>query len=95
MIFDTWQQIIIWCVLGVIAQVGSPLTQAIRVALSQNLGIEIAGRMAVGLTVLISLGLAAFEMYMSGVLQVPTPMTFPAWFTAIFSVSTIYYKLLS
>jgi len=85
-----WQEILMWVVGILILLLGSPLTQWLK----NKIGIK--NQWALVLTGLVSAAVASLELWLGGLLDFSllSIETFPAMFTLVFTVATVYFKLL-
>lgn len=88
--FQTWRDILVLIMTLLVGLLGSGLTQFLK----EKYGLE--DKAAVLLTAGVAAVLAITEMVLMGKLDWTTLdlQNFPAYFTGVFSVATLYYKLL-
>lgn len=92
----TYQDVFKMLILLIVAAGGAPITQLIKAGLAALFKRPIEDRLALFITGVVAAGIAVLEMFLSGVLQLDliTLENFPSAFFAVFTVATIYYKLL-
>lgn len=86
----TWQGVFQLVIMLIVAALGAPVTQFIKVKL------KIEDRWALLLTLLVSGVFAGGEMYLSGAIDFAevTIQNFPQYFFSVFGVMQIYYQSL-
>ena len=86
----TWQGVFLLIIMVVIAALGAPVTQFVKVKL------KIEDRWALLLTLLVSAGFAVGEMFLSGAVNFAevSVENFPQYFFGVFSVMQVYYQAL-
>lgn len=93
--FETWQDVIVWAVIGVTFLFGAPIIELIKQGLSKLFKVEIKDKLAVFVALVVAAGLALLQMFLSGLLSSwPISLdTFPEFLSAVFGVATVYFKL--
>jgi len=92
---DNWNDVFKMVVALIAMALGAPITQLLKRLLSKIFKREVQDRWALILTAVVSAGVAALEMQISGVIDfsVLTLGSFPAVFGSVFTLSTVYYHL--
>jgi hypothetical protein len=93
--FETWQDILIWVVIGVTFLFGAPIIELIKQGLSALFKKPIKDKAAVAVAVAVAAGISLLELWLSGQLN-SWPLTidnFPEFFGVVFSMATVYFKL--
>lgn len=92
---STWRGVFTIVLLAVIGTIGSSVTQVLKNALSKVLDTDIAGRVALLLSMLVAGAFAVLELWLDGVIDFSeiTTATFPNVFFAVYTVMNVYYGL--
>lgn len=92
---QNYREIITWVIMVLVAFLGAPITQIFKNLLSAIFKKIVEEKWALLLSAFVACGVALLEMWLSGQLAgwTLTPENFPSYFTAVFTVSQIYYNL--
>lgn len=88
-----WQDVFKILIMLFVGVLGAPVTQAIKLGLSNLLGKPVEDRWALLLTGAVSAVFALLEMWLSGTLDFSTITVenFPTAFFGVFTLATLYY----
>jgi hypothetical protein len=94
---ETWRDVFVFVILGVVAFFGAPVTQLFKNLLSAIFKKVVEDKWALLLSLVVAAGIGLLEMWLTGQLTdiEITPANFPTFATAVFTVTQIYYNLFS
>jgi fatty acid desaturase len=93
--FKSWQDVLIWVIIGLTFLFGAPIIQVIKIGLEKLFKKPIKDKLAVFVALVVAAALALLQMWLSGLLTSwPISLdTFPEFLSAVFGVATVYFKL--
>jgi len=93
--FKTWQDVLVWGVIGVTFLFGAPIIEFIKTGLSKLFKKPVKDNYALAVAVAVAAGISLLQLWLSGQLaEWPLSLdTFPEFLGVVFSVATIYFKL--
>lgn len=93
--FQSWQDVLIWAIIGLTFLFGAPIIQVIKLGLEKLFKVPIKDKAAFAVAVVVAAGLSLLELWLSGQLNAwPLSLdTFPEFLGVVFSMATVYFKL--